>query len=190
MGLTVADGKVCGVRTDAGDLTADAYVVALGNASASFVRPIGIRLHIYPVKGYSVTIPVNEGHVAPRMGGVDESTLLGFSRLGDRLRLTSIAEFSGDAPGHRPSDFTPLVKSAQDLFPQGGDYSRPSYWTGFRPMTPEGPPLICQARYPNLYLNTGHGHLGWTISSGSARVLADLVAGRKPDVDISGLPAC
>jgi D-amino-acid dehydrogenase len=175
------------VVTDKGALTADAYVLALGCDSPIVARPIGIRLPIYPVKGYSVTIPVRPGDTSPRLGGVDEEHLLAYARMGDRLRLTARAEFAGYDRSHRPKDFRHLLQVASELFPDGGDYTRPHYWAGLRPMTPAGTPILGQTRYRNLFLNTGHGHMGWTMSCGSARLIADVIAGRTPELSLEGL---
>jgi len=186
-GLEVLGDRVARLITDNGEFTADAYVLALGCDSPIVVRQIGIRLPIYPVKGYSVTIPVRPGDTAPHLGGVDEEHLVAYARMGDRLRLTAKAEFGGYDRNHRPEDFRHLVQVARDLFPAGGDYARPRYWAGLRPMTPEGTPILGQTRYRNLFLNTGHGHMGWTMSCGSARIIADIIAGRTPDLSLEGL---
>lgn len=183
-GLAVERGAISHVETSAGRVQGDAYVVSLGSYSPFLLKPLGIRIHVYPVKGYSVTIPVEGSNLAPTLGGVDENNLFGFARYGDRLRLTSTAEISGFDREHRPNDFRQLLTAAKDLFPQGGDYGRPTYWTGLRPMTPEGTPIISRSVYPNLYLNTGHGHMGWTMSCGSARALADIIKGTTPEVDL------
>lgn len=186
-GPEVQGDRVERIITDKGAITADAYVLALGCDSPSIARQIGIRLPIYPVKGYSVTIPVRPGDTAPHLGGVDEEHLLAYARMGDRLRLTAKAEFAGYDRSHRPEDFRHLLQVARDLFPDGGDYARPRYWAGLRPMTPEGTPILGQTGYRNLFLNTGHGHMGWTMSCGSARIIADLIAGRTPDLSLEGL---
>ncbi|MGI9304314.1 MAG: D-amino acid dehydrogenase [Gammaproteobacteria bacterium] len=175
------------IVTDKGDFRADIYVLALGCDSPFLARPLGIRLPIYPVKGYSATLPIGGRNAAPAMGGVDEENLVAYSRLGDRLRLTGTAEFSGYARGHRREDFDSMLSAARDLFPDAADYSRPSYWAGLRPMTPHGAPIIGKTPYRNLHLNTGHGHMGWTMSCGSARIAADIIAGRKPDIDVEGM---
>ncbi|MBI3325501.1 MAG: D-amino acid dehydrogenase [Nitrospinae bacterium] len=186
-GLVVQGERVEHIVIDTGKITADAYVLALGCDSPSVARQTGIRLPIYPVKGYSVTIPVRLGDTAPHLGGVDEEHLLAYARIGDRLRLTAKAEFAGYDRSHRPEDFRHLLQVARDLFPTGGDYANPCYWAGLRPMTPEGTPLLGHTRYRNLFLNTGHGHMGWTMSCGSARILADVIAGRTPGLSLEGM---
>jgi D-amino-acid dehydrogenase len=186
-GIEVLGDRVERLVTDKGEVRADAYVLALGCDSPIVARQIGIRLPIYPVKGYSLTIPVRPGDAAPHLGGVDEEHLVAYARMGDRLRLTAKAEFAGYDRNHRAEDFRHLVQVARDLFPAAGDYARPGYWAGLRPMTPEGTPILGQTRYRNLFLNTGHGHMGWTMSCGSARIIADLIAGRTPDLNLEGL---
>jgi len=183
-----ADGThVDSVVTDRGVIGADAFVLALANDSPRLVRPLGVRLPIYPVKGYSLTVPI-AGHAgAPRLPGVDEARLVAFSRLGDRLRLTGVADFAGYDTAFAPVDFTPLLRAARELFPDGGDYERPSYWACLRPMTPDGPPVLGRGRHANLWFNTGHGHMGWTMACGSGRILADLIAGLRPEIPLAGL---
>ena len=186
-GIDVAGDRVEGVITDAGRLEADLYVMALGCDSAIIGRRIGLRLPIYPVKGYSVTVPMRPSNATPVMGGVDDDNLIAYCPMGDRLRLTSTAEFSGYDRSHRPQDFRAMLRLGRELFPSAADYDEPDYWAGLRPMTPEGTPFLGPARYRNLYLNTGHGHIGWTMSCGSARVTANLIAGREPGVDLEGM---
>lgn len=186
-GIHVAGDRVEGVITDAGRLEADLYVMALGCDSAIIGRRIGVRLPIYPVKGYSVTVPMRPSNAAPAMGGVDDDNLIAYAPMGDRLRLTSTAEFSGYDRSHRPRDFRAMLRLGRELFPSAADYDEPDYWAGLRPMTPDGTPFLGPARYRNLYLNTGHGHIGWTMSCGSAKVTANLIAGRDPGVDLEGM---
>jgi D-amino-acid dehydrogenase len=186
-GIEVLGDRIERLVTDKGEVRADAYVLALGCDSPIVARQIGIRLPIHPVKGYSLTIPVRPSDAAPHLGGVDEEHLVAYARMGDRLRLTAKAEFAGYNRNHRPEDFRHLLQVSRDLFPAAGDYARPRYWAGLRPMTPEGTPILGQTRYRNLFLNTGHGHMGWTMSCGSARIIADLIAGRTPDLSLEGL---
>lgn len=175
------------VITDRGDFTADLYVLCLGCWSPLLSRSLGVYLSIYPVKGYSVTLPLKARGLVPRIGGVDEDHLLAYSRLGDRMRLTSVAEFAGYDTRHRPEDFRHMIKSVKTLFPEACVYEKPEYWAGLRPMTPEGTPIFGTAKHKNLYYNTGHGHMGWTMACGSARITADLVAGKTLQTDISGM---
>jgi D-amino-acid dehydrogenase len=186
-GIDVAGDVIEAVVTDSGRLRADLYVMALGCDSAIIGRKIGLRLPIYPVKGYSVTVPMRESNAAPVMGGVDDDNLIAYCPMGERLRLTSTAEFSGYDRSYRPRDFRAMLRLGRELFPGVADYDQPDYWAGLRPMTPEGTPFLGPARYRNLYLNTGHGHIGWTMSCGSAKVTANLIAGREPGIDLEGM---
>jgi D-amino-acid dehydrogenase len=182
-----AGDEIRGIVTTRGTLQADRYVLALGCDSPILGRGIGLRLPIYPVKGYSVTVPAKSGQGSPGIGGVDEDNLMAWCPLGDRLRLTSTAEFSGYDRGYRAKDFRAMFRAAKTLFPDAAHYDRPDYWAGLRPMTPEGTPLLGYTRYRNLLLNTGHGHIGWTMSCGSGKLTADVLAGRKPDIDLEGM---
>jgi D-amino-acid dehydrogenase len=183
-----ADGdRIDGVLTSGGVLTADAYVLALGVGAPAVARTAGVRLPIYPAKGYSSTFPLRTGGLAPAIPGVDEQWLVGWSRLGDRLRLTSTAEFAGYDWGWTPRDFNNIRTLARDLFPDAADYERGEYRACLRPMTPDGPPILGLGRHRNLFLNCGHGHLGWTMACGTARIVADLMTGRMPELDLAGL---
>ena len=191
-GVTVdgleADGdRIAGVRTSRGRVGGDVFVLALGFMSPFVSRTAGVALPIYPVKGYSVTIPRGASNLSPRMGVCDEDRLVVTCPMGDRIRVAATAEFSGYDKGHRPDDFRGMLRSVRELFPSAGDYDRPEYWAGLRPMTPSSVPILGRARYRNLYLDTGHGHIGWTMACGSGKVTADLVAGREPEIDLEGL---
>jgi len=179
--------RITGVDTDAGPLTADAYVVALGSYSPLMLRALRIAVPVYPVKGYSLTIPITEAAKAPESTVMDETYKVAVTRLGDRIRVGGTAELMGYSLKLRDARRDTLDHVVTDLFPGGGDVSRATFWTGLRPMTPDGPPVIGPTRYPNLYLNTGHGTLGWTMAAGSGRVLADLISGRRPEIDLNGL---
>jgi len=176
-----------GVVTNQGVLTADSYVLALGVGSPAVARTAGLSLPIYPAKGYSSTFPLRAGGLAPTVPGVDEQWLVGWSRLGDRLRLTSTAEFAGYDWSWTPRDFGNILRFARDLFPDAADYDRGEYRACLRPMTPDGPPVLGLARHRNLFLNCGHGHLGWTMACGTGRIVADLMSGRMPEIDLQGL---
>lgn len=186
-GIETAGRTVRCALTDKGPVEADAFVLAAGSESPLLAGRIGVRLPIYPVKGYSLTVPIGEEHRAPRIGGVDEDKLVAFSRLGDRLRLAATAEFAGYDSEHEPKDFRSLLATARELFPQGGDYDRAEPWAGLRPMTPSSVPILGRAVYDNFYLDVGHGHVGWTLACGSGRFVADLIAGRRPAIDPEGL---
>ncbi|KRD67000.1 D-amino acid dehydrogenase [Ensifer sp. Root278] len=185
-GLDVEGGRIRGVVTAHGTLQGDAVVVALGSFSPLLVRPHGIRLPVYPVKGYSLTIPIIDASRAPESTVMDETFKIAITRLGDRIRVGGMAEISGYTNDLGEPRRLTLQHSVTDLFP-GGDVSKASFWSGLRPMTPDGTPVIGATRVAGLYLNTGHGTLGWTMSSGSARVIADLVSGRKSEIDATDL---
>ena len=188
VGALRADGdRIGGVVTNGGLLTADSYVLALGVGAPIVARTAGVSLPIYPAKGYSSTFPLKPGGLAPTISGVDEQWLVGWSRLGDRLRLTSTAEFAGYDWGWTPRDFNNILRLARDLFPEAADYERGEYRACLRPMTPDGPPILGLARHRNLFLNCGHGHMGWTMACGTARIVTDLMTGRMPDLDLEGL---
>jgi D-amino-acid dehydrogenase len=148
---------------------------------------LGVRLPIYPVKGYALTIPVGGRNGAPKGCGVDEKYLIAWSRLGDRLRVTAKADFAGYDRSHSAADFAHMLSTIKRLFPDGADYPQATPWAGLRPMTPKGTPILGATPIRNLFLNTGHGHIGWTMSLGSARIVADLISGRAPAIDMSGL---
>ena len=151
------------------------------------LKPIGIAVPVYPVKGYSITVPIKGANGAPVSTVMDESYKVAITRLGDRIRVGGTAEISGYSNSLDAARRATLDHSLTDLFPHGGDLSQATFWCGLRPMTPDGPPVIGATRYANLHLNTGHGTLGWTMACGSARVLADQMSGRKPDIDVSAL---
>ena len=184
--LDVEGGRLRGVVTAHGKMEADAAVVALGSFSPLLVRPHGIRLPVYPVKGYSLTIPITDPTRAPVSTVMDETYKIAITRLGDRIRVGGMAEISGYTNDLGERRRLTLQHSVTDLFP-GGDVSRASFWSGLRPMTPDGTPVIGPTKIAGLFLNTGHGTLGWTMSSGSACVIADLVSGRQPEVDATDL---
>lgn len=184
----VTDGtRVSGVATSAGMLQADAYVLALGSYSSRMAAPLGISLPVYPVKGYSITVPIKDASGAPESTVMDESYKVAITRLGNRIRVGGTAEISGYSSKLYDARRATLDHSLTDLFPRGGDLSKATFWSGLRPMTPDGPPVIGPTQYANLHLNTGHGTLGWTMSCGSGRVLADMLSGKKPEVDVSAL---
>jgi D-amino-acid dehydrogenase len=185
--LEAEAGRIVRAVTDKGPITADAFVLALGCESPAIARKIGVRLPIYPVKGYSITVPIRDASRAPTMGGADEEKLMAYSRLGDRLRVTSSAEFAGFDRSHAPDNFRTVIGLAEELFGGAFDRDEIECWAGLRPMTPTSVPILGPANYPNFVLNVGHGHLGWTMAAGSARFVADMVAGRKPEIDPDGL---
>lgn len=184
----IANGdQVQKIVTSSGEMRADMYVLSLGCYSPHTVRALGVNLPIYPVKGYSVTLPVGPGNIAPTIGGVDEDNLVAYCRMGDRIRITATAEFTGYSTSYRPSDYVKMLNSAKDLFPNGGDYDKLEYWAGLRPMTPEGTPILGFGQHRNLCYNTGHGHMGWTMACGTAAIVADLIGNRTPELPLDGM---
>jgi D-amino-acid dehydrogenase len=186
-GLQADGDRIAAVATSAGPLTADSYVLALGVGAPLVARTAGVSLPIYPAKGYSSTFPLKPGGLAPTIPAVDEQWLVAWSRLGDQLRLTSTAEFAGYDWGWTPRDFNNILRLARDLIPDAADWDRGQYRACLRPMTPDGPPILGLARHRNLFLNCGHGHMGWTMACGTARIVADLMTGRMPEIDTQGL---
>ena len=186
-GLRHDGQKIMAVETNQGDYTADVFIGALGSYTPKLVKPLGLDLPVYPVKGYSITLPIINEARAPVSTVMDETYKVAITRLGDRIRvggMAEIARFSTDLP---PARQATLVHSVEDLFTGAGDQDQAKFWCGLRPMTPDGTPVIGRTRYDNFWLNTGHGTLGWTMSCGSARVLADMISGIKPDIDTADL---
>jgi D-amino-acid dehydrogenase len=162
-------------------------VLAAGSYSPLLLKRLGIRLPVFPVKGYSLTAGITDSSAAPASTLTDERYKVGVTRLGSRLRAAGIAEVTGYSLALPVSRLRALAFVVGDLFPRAADLSTAQYWTGLRPMTPDNLPVLGATPYRNLYLNTGHGTLGWTMSNGSARVIADLVSARTPAVDLTGL---
>jgi D-amino-acid dehydrogenase len=179
--VTAGANRIDHIETDRGDIAGDACVVALGSYSPLLLSGLGIRLPIYPLKGYALTAPARTG--APAMSGVDEEGYVAWSRFGDRLRITSFAELGGYDTTIDPRRVAELSEKARALFPDGAEWEKAEPWCGLRPMTPTGMPIIGRSRIDNLWLNTGHGSLGWSMSCGSARVFADLFAERPAAVE-------
>lgn len=175
------------VITDKGRIPADVCVVALGNQSADLVRSLGIKLPIYPVKGYSITFPVEGWNGAPRVPFVDDGRKIGIVRIGEQVRVAGTAEFNGYNTTLNASRLENLRTYFSSLFPDFPNRGQSRDWTGLRPMTPDGIPYLGPTPVRGLYLNSGHGHLGWTMSCGSAKLISDLVLGRRPEIDLSGL---
>ncbi len=178
---------VDGVATDGGTLTADAYLVALGSYSPLLLGPIGVRIPVYPVKGYSITVPIVDAAGAPESTVMDETHKVAVTRLGDRIRVGGTAELAGYTLKLHEARRKTLSHVVSDLFPKGGDVSRAEFWCGLRPMTPDGTPVIGATPIANLFLAIGHGTLGWTMAAGTGRVLADVISGRAAGIDLSGL---
>jgi D-amino-acid dehydrogenase len=184
--FATAAGRVDHLRTGAGDLRADAYVVAGGVDSKQLLRSAGIRLPLLAVKGYSATAPVAELGHAPTTSVMDEAYKVAITRLGKRLRIAGTAEISRGMK-LRESALATLLKVARDWFPSAAVYRNAQFWVGARPMLPDGPPVLGPTALANLYLNCGHGSSGWAMACGSARLVADLISGRPPEIDLGGL---
>ncbi len=180
-------GRIESVVTSAGELSADAYVVCMGSFSPFLVKDLGIRLPIYPVKGYSLTVPVTDDAGAPQSTVMDETFKVAISRFDNRIRVGGTAELASYDLSLLEKRRATISMVVRDVFPEGGDVGNAEFWTGLRPMTPDSTPIIGGTRFDNLWLNTGHGTLGWTMSCGSAHLLADLMAGRRPAIDPAGL---
>lgn len=186
--LETEGGRVTGVRTDKGVVQGDACLVALAAYSPALLRPLGLRLPIYPVKGYSITLPIADESRAPVSTLLDESYKIAITRLGNRIRVGGMAELSGfnnALPARREGT---LRHSLNDLFPGAADNEAPShFWSGLRPMTPDSTPIVGATPIPGLFLNAGHGTLGWTMACGSGRLIASLIGGETPPIDPEGL---
>jgi D-amino-acid dehydrogenase len=171
-------------------LRADAFVVAMGSFSTPLLKPLGIDLMVYPGKGYSATYPVLDGARAPSVSLTDDGYKLVISRFGDRLRVAGTCELNGYTRELNTTRCEAITRRTRELFPEACDYQNPVYWTGLRPLTPSNVPYIGKTRFANLFLNTGHGTLGWTMGCGSGRAIAEIVSGRHPEVAFrfTGLP--
>ncbi|QGG80101.1 FAD-dependent oxidoreductase [Litorivicinus lipolyticus] len=187
LGIEARSDQITGIKTSAGLQTADAYVVAMGSYSTALLDAIGLDLPIFPVKGYSLTVPITNPDAAPVSTVMDETYKVALTRFDDRIRVAGTAELAGfnlDLPDKRRATIEMVVR---DIFPDGGDISQGEFWTGLRPMTPDGTPIVGATPFKNLYTNAGHGTLGWTMSCGSSKLLADVVTGSQPDIDPNGL---
>jgi D-amino-acid dehydrogenase len=179
--------RVTGAATDAGPIDAEATVLSLGSASPLLLHPLGIRVPIYPVKGYSATLSTEGHNRAPSIPVHDQQRKIGITPMGSRLRAAGTAEFDGYNLRMDRRRMASLVDNLMAIFPEAGDPATAECWTGLRPMTPDCTPILGATPYPGLFLNTGHGSLGWTLACGSARVITDLVSGAEPDIDLTGL---
>lgn len=186
-GIEQAGGRITGIRTRAGLLKADQYVLALGSYSTALLEQVGIDIPVYPVKGFSITVPITDPAMAPESTIMDETHKVAVTRLGDRIRVGGTAQLSGFDLSLEAGRRKTLEFVVSDLFPRGGDISRAEFWTGLRPMTPDGTPIIGRTRYDNLTLSTGHGTLGWTMAAGTGRVVADMLSGRQPEIPVDDL---
>ena len=178
---------ISAVETEQGPVIADRYLLAMGSYSTAMLKPLGVTIPVYPVKGFSITVPVTDAALSPESTIMDETHKVAVTRLGDRIRVGGTAQLSGfdlqlDEGRRRTLEFV-----VSDLFPRGGDIARAEFWTGLRPMTPDGTPILGPTSVPNLWLATGHGTLGWTMAAGTGRLLADWMSGRDAEIDTEGL---
>jgi len=185
-GLVVEGGRITGVRSNGQLLKADKFVLAFGSYSRGALQPLGLDLPVYPVKGYSLTVPLVDPAFAPQSTVLDETYKIAVTRFDDRIRVGGMAELGGFDLRLNPRRRATLELVVNDLFP-GGDVANATFWTGLRPMTPDGTPVLGATRISNLFLNTGHGTLGWTMACGSGKLVADLVMGKRPDISTEGL---
>ena len=179
--------QVSSVMTSAGEFKADTFVLALGSYSPILLRELDIRIPVYPIKGYSITVPISDASRAPESTVMDETYKVAITRLGDRIRVGGTAEIAGYNLDLRADRRATLEHSVTDLFPNSGDVAKAEFWTGLRPMTPDGTPVIGPTPYRNLFLNTGHGTLGWTMACGSGQFIADVISGKRPAISTEGL---
>lgn len=185
--VELAQGRAVAVRAGERRFKADAIVCALGSYGTGFLRPLGIELPVYPVKGYSLTLPMTDAAGAPLSTVLDETYKVAITRFDERIRVGGMAELSGFNLALNPRRHDTLAMVVRDLFPEGGDLEQASFWTGLRPMTPDGTPLVGPSPIPGLWLNTGHGTLGWTMAAGSGQLLSDLISGSAPAISDEGL---
>src|SRR5690606_31720169 len=179
--------RIAGVWIDGELERADQYVLALGSYSPQMLKPLGIKAPIYPLKGYSLTVPIANADMAPNSTILDETYKVAITRFDNRIRVGGMAEIAGHDLSLDPRRRETLEMVVGDLYPQGGDPTTGEFWTGLRPATPDGTPIIGATRYRNLFLNTGHGTLGWTMACGSGSLLADLLAKKRPQISAQGL---
>jgi D-amino-acid dehydrogenase len=185
--LEGAEDRIDGVWIDGQLVTADHYVMALGSYSPLLLAPVGIKAPVYPLKGYSLTVPITNPDMAPTSTILDETYKVALTRFDNRIRVGGMAEVSGYDLSLNPRRRETLEMIVNDLYPKGGDLQAASFWTGLRPTTPDGTPIVGATRYRNLFLNTGHGTLGWTMACGSGRFLADIIGKKRPQISAQGL---
>jgi D-amino-acid dehydrogenase len=186
-GLDFAGDRINGVWINGKLETADRYVLALGSYTPQMLKPLGIRAPVYPLKGYSLTVPITNPDMAPTSTILDETYKVAITRFDKRIRVGGMAEITGFNLDLNPARRDTLEMITADLYPQGGDLSQAIFWTGLRPATPDGTPIVGATPFRNLFLNTGHGTLGWTMACGSGRLLADLMARKRPAISAEGL---
>lgn len=180
-------GKITSISTSRGKMKADAYLVALGSYSTPMLAEIDLKVPVYPIKGYSLTLPILDATKAPTSTVMDETFKVAVTRFDDRIRVGGTAEIASYNKELREKRRANVEFVVKDLFPGGGDIDNAEFWTGLRPMTPDGTPILGETKFSNLFLNTGHGTLGWTMSLGSGKYVADIISQQKPDIDPEGL---
>ncbi len=185
-GLVTEAVRVVAVRTSLGDVTADAFVMALGINSLDLLRPLGIKVPLYPINGYSLTLPIGSAHKPPRISITDTHNKVVYAPLGDRLRIAGMADITGLKSGPDARRLALLTRQARETFPEGGDYDHAATWFGRRPATPTSKPVLGATAYGNLWLNVGHGSLGFTLACGSAKLVTDAIAGRPGAIPTAG----
>jgi D-amino-acid dehydrogenase len=186
LGLETAGDRVSAIRTDKGRVAGERFVLALASYGAPLARSIGLSLPIQPVKGYSVTLPLGGWNSPPTMPVVDYDRKIAVAPLGQRIRIAGTAEFAGYDTSANPRRGAAVLKAFTALFPECPSTGQAQHWHGLRPMTPDGRPIIGPTRFTNLFVNSGHGPLGWTLACGSGKALADLIGGRRPEIDLAG----
>lgn len=185
--LVKKGGRIAAVETSEGMIEADAFVAALGSYTRAMVKPLGIHLPIYPIKGYSITVPIGDEARAPVSTIMHETYKVAITRLGDTIRVGGMAEVSGYTSTLIEGRQETLVYALEDLFPEVARTTDVTLWSGLRPMTPDGPPIIGPTKLPNLYINSGHGTLGWTMACGSGQTLADIISGKRPEIEMGDM---
>ena len=186
-GFAHANRRIDSVDTDSGIIRGDAYLLCFASHIPQFAKQLGFGVPIYPVKGYSTTIPIGGANATPAVSVTDETRKIVVTRLGDRLRAAGTAEISGYDLTLRQVRADAVLRGARELYPEGGDYENADFWCGLRPVTPDGPPIIGPTPYENLFINSGHGTQGWTMACGSGQVVADIISGEKPAISMDGL---
>ncbi len=186
--ILLDNNKVSAIKTNLGEYSADSFSVSLGSHSQKILSEVGIDIPIYPVKGYSMTLPVLNDHDAPQSTIMDDKNKIGITRLGENIRVAGIAHLTGFNSNLREKSLHSLKEGLNNLFPRATKEAEDlKFWTGFRPSTPDGTPVIGPTPYPNLFLNTGHGTLGWTMSAGSGKLLANLISGIESEISTEGI---
>ena len=186
--ILLENNKVCAIKTNKGEISSDNYSLSLGSYSSKLLATIGIDIPVYPVKGYSITLPILSDKDAPQSTIMDDKNKIGITRLGDNVRVAGTAHLTDFNKELRAKSLRSLKNGLNNLFPMAtSESSDVNFWTGFRPSTPDGTPIIGATPYSNLYLNTGHGTLGWTMSAGSGKLLASIISSTKPEISFDGI---